>query len=191
MRNVTHKIKKMVIAAVMVAIVVMIVSACRNDISVVDSLTLKEKSPEEVMENVHFFLSKDGAVEQEFIIKILNKYAKPERYLVCPEGFEIIAYRADKTKRISLKGDYGVSFEDRKIMEAKRNVVITNFSTGEIIETEHLIWDMNKKLIYSNVPIKQTQPDGSVYIGERFESNEDMSRYTVFKPHLITYDTDE
>jgi LPS export ABC transporter protein LptC len=175
----------------MAVIIVMTASACRNDISVVDSLTLKEKSPEEVMENVHFFLSKDGAVEQEFIIKILHKYAKPERYLVCPEGFEIIAYRTDKSKRISLKGDYGVSYEDRKIMEAKRNVVITNFSTGEIIETEHLIWDMNKKLIYSNVPIKQTQPDGSVYIGERFESNEDMSRYTVFKPHLITYDKEE
>jgi LPS export ABC transporter protein LptC len=182
---------KRIIATATVAIIIVGISACRNDISVVNSLTLKEKSPEEVMENVHFFLSKDGAVDQEFLINKLNKYAYPERYLECPNGFEIIAYHADKTKRVSLKGDYGVSYEDRKIMEAKRNVVITNFSSGEIIETEHLIWDMNKKLIYSNMPIKQTHPDGSVYIGERFESNEDMTKYTIFKPHLVTYEKEE
>lgn len=187
---VLHKIKKTIIATVTVAIIVTF-GACRNDISVVNSLTLKDKSPVEVMENVHFFLSKEGSIDQEFLIDKLNKYAQPERYLECPDGFEIIAYHANKTKRISLKADYGISYEDRKIMAAKRNVVITNFSTGEIIETEQLIWDMNKKLIYSNLPIKQTQPDGSVYIGERFESNEDMSKYTVFKPHLVTYDSEE
>jgi LPS export ABC transporter protein LptC len=175
----------------MAAIIIVCLTACRNDISVVNSLTLKEKSPEEVMEDIHFFLSKEGSIDQEFLIKKMNKYAIPERYLECPEGFEIIAYRADKTKRISLKADYGISYEDRKIMEAKRNVVITNFSTGEIIETEHLIWNQNKKLIYSNRQIKQTKADGSIYIGERFESNEDMTKYTIFKPHLITYDGGE
>lgn len=174
----------------MVAIIV-IFGSCQNDISVVNSLTLREKGPEEVVEDIHFFLSKEGFVEQEFLIPKMNKYATPERYLECPEGFEIIAYNTNKTKRISLKGDYGVSYEDRKIMEAKRNVVITNFSTGEIIETEHLIWNMDKKLIYSNRQIKQTQPDGSVYIGERFESNEDMTKYTIFKPHIVTYDGEE
>jgi len=194
-RNYHHTIKmihtnKRIIVAVMATIIVITLS-CRNDISVVDSLTMKDKSPEEVVENVHFFLSKNGVVDQEFLISILNKYAYPEHYFECPDGFEIIAYHANKTKRISLKADYGVSYEDRKIMEAKRNVVITNFSSGEIIETEHLTWDKNKKLIYSNVPIKQTQPDGSIYIGERFESNEDMSKYTVFKPRLITYDSGE
>ena len=194
-----HILKKIIInenrsiclLTVMGIIIVISILACRNDISVVNSLTLKDKSPEEVMENIHFFLSKEGIVDQEFLITKLNKYAHPERYVECPEGFEIIAYHANKTKRVSLKADYGVNYEDRKIMEAKRNVVITNFTTGEIIETEHLIWDMNKKLIYSNVPIKQTKPDGSISIGERFESNEDMTQYTIFKPHLITFDNEE
>ena len=179
------------IAASMAAIVIIVFCGCRNDISVVNSLTLKEKSPEEVIEDIHFFISKEGFVEQEFLIKKMNKFAYPERLLVCPEGFEIIAYRSNGTKRISLKADYGISYEDRKIMEAKHNVVITNFTNGEIIETEHLIWNQNKKIIYSNQQIKQTLPDGSVYLGERFESNEDMSRYTIVKPHIVKYDAGE
>jgi len=186
-----QNINKSIITILMTTIVVAIFFGCRNDIAVVNSLTLKDKSPVEIMEDIHFFISKEGAVDQEFLIKKMNKYAYPERYMECPDGFEIIAYRADKTKRISLKADYGVNYEDRKIMEAKRNVVITNFATGEIIETEHLIWNQNKKIIYSNKQIKQTLPDGSVYIGERFESNEDMSRYTIIKPHIVKYDNGE
>lgn len=165
--------------------------ACQNDISVVNSLIIKDKSPEEIIENIHLYLSREGVIEQEFLIDILNKYSDPEHYLECPQGFEIIAYNSDKTKRVSLKADYGVNYEDRKIMEAKRNVVITNFVTGEVIETEHLIWNQNKKLIYSDTQIKQTKRDGSVYIGERFESNEDMSKYSVFKTRIISYVDEE
>jgi LPS export ABC transporter protein LptC len=179
------------IAAAGAAIIIASFFGCRNDISVVKSLTLKEKSPEEVMEDVHFFISKGGVIDQEFLIKKMNKYAYPEHYLECPDGFEIIAYNSNGGKRISLKADYGISYEDRKIMEAKRNVVITNFTNGEIIETEHLTWNQEKKIIYSNRQIKQTLPDGSVYIGERFESNEDMSKYTIIKPHIVKYDDGE
>jgi LPS export ABC transporter protein LptC len=180
-----------IITALMATIAIVSIFGCRNDIAVVNSLTLKDKSPVRITEDIHFFISKEGVVDQEFLIKKLNNYAYPERYLECPDGFEIIAYHSNKTKRISLKADYGVSYEDRKIMEAKRNVVITNFSTGEIIETEHLIWNRNKKIIYSNRQIKQTLPDGSVYIGERFESNEDMTKYTIVKPHIVKYDEGE
>ena len=190
-RNDNNMANKIKIAAPWIIIIVVSISGCRNDIAVVNSLTLKDKSPVEIREGVHFFISKEGVVDQEFLTKKMNRYDQPERYLVCPDGFEVIAYRADKTKRISLKADYGVHYEDRKIMEAKRNVVITNFTTGEIIETEQLIWDQNKKIIYSNRPIKQTLPDGSVYIGERFESNEDMSKYTIIKPHIVKYDDGE
>ena len=85
---------------------------------------------------------------------------------------------------------YGVNWENKKIMEAKRNVVITNFETGEIIETEHLVWDVDKKLIYSNTQIKQTKADGSVYIGKRFESDESLSKYTIYNPELLFYENE-
>ena len=183
-----HKTK---IIAVWLIPICFCLSACKNDISVVHSLTIKDKSPVEVIENVHMFLSREGVIEQEFLIAVLHRYVTPERYFDCPKGLEIITYNLDKTKRVSLTADYGVNYEDRKRMEAKRNVVITNFVTGEIIETEHLVWDLNKKLIYSDTQIKQTKSDGSVYIGERFESNEDMSKYTVFKTRIISYVDEE
>ena len=73
-------------------------------------------------------------------------------------------------------------------MEAKNTVVIRQLQTGELIETEHLIWDLDAHKIYSNTKIKQTKPDGSVYVGESFESGEDMSYYVINRPQLIVYE---
>ena len=84
-----------------------------------------------------------------------------------------------------------MNHESDNMMEAKRNVVITNYETGEIIETEHLIWDVNKKLIYSNTQIKQTKSDGSIYIGQKFESDESLSKYVIYNPQLFFYENEE
>lgn len=161
--------------------------ACKNDVEVVKSLTIKQKSPSEASTNLHLFFSENGIIKQEFIFEKLNHYEYAEKYYESPNSFEVITYDELGNKNISLTADYGISYQEKKIMEAKRNVVITNFSTGEIIETEHLVWDENKHLIYSNTQIKQTKPDGSVYIGDRFESDESMEKYTVFNPKIIFY----
>ena len=65
-------------------------------------------------------------------------------------------------------------------MEAKNNVVIVN-AEGEQLNTEHLIWDRKKRIIYSNVFVKITTED-EIIMGEGFESNEQFSKYKILKP---------
>jgi LPS export ABC transporter protein LptC len=178
-----------IIAAI--AAIIGIFSNCNNDISVVNSLTVKEKSPTETATKMHLYFSEFGMVKNEFIIEEMNKYNEPEIYTEYPKGIELISYDANRDKEITLTANYGVSYEERNMMEAKYNVVITNFKTGEIIETEHLLWDMDKHLIYSNTQTKQTKADGSIYIGDRFESDETLSRYTIFNPQIILYAEEE
>ena len=57
--------------------------------------------------------------------KICDEYA--EKYYESPNSFEVITYDELGNKNISLTADYGISYQEKKIMEAKRNVVITNF----------------------------------------------------------------
>ncbi|MDR0367935.1 MAG: LPS export ABC transporter periplasmic protein LptC, partial [Bacteroidales bacterium] len=173
MYNKIFLINKFVIAAVLAAITLLFPS-CKNDISVVKSLTIKEKSPIEKGEGMHLYHSQNAAVGDELFFEEMNKYTSPENYMEFPKGVKIITYNENNEKDMSLTSDYAIDYQDRKFMEAKYNVVITNFSTGEIIETEHLIWDVDKQLIYSNTQIRQTKADGSVYIGDRFEANESL-----------------
>ena len=167
--------------------VVLLLWGCKNDISVVKSLTIKEKSPTERGTGMHLYFSENGVVKNELFFDEMNSYTTPEKYVEYPKGVKVITYDENKENDMCLTANYAINYQDRNFMEAKYNVVITNFKSGEIIETEHLIWDKNKQLIYSNTQIRQTTADGSIYIGDRFESNESLTKYTVFNPQIITY----
>ena len=158
-----------------------------NDISVVQSLTIKEKSPTETARKMHLYFSEAGEVKNELIFEEMNKYEYPQPYYEYPKGLEVIGFNANGEKETTLTANYGINYEGKKLMEVKNNVVITNYKTGEIIETEQLVWDMDKRIVYSNTQTKQTKPDGSIFIGERFESDESLSKYTIFKPQIIRY----
>jgi len=168
-----------------IAAIIFTLSNCKNDISVVKSLTIKEKSPTETGTKMHLYLSEFGVVKNEFLFEEMNKYIAPEVYYEYPKGVEIISYDEYGEKETTLTSNYAVNYEEKKVMEAKYNVVITNHKTDEIVETEHLVWDMDKKIIYSNTQTKHIKADGSIYIGERFESDETFSKYTLYKPILI------
>jgi LPS export ABC transporter protein LptC len=174
-----------------IAALILTCYSCKNDISVVNSLTIKSKSPTETATKMHLYFSELGIVKNEFIFAEMNKYNEPEPYMEYPKGVELISYDENTDREISLTANYGVNYEERNMMEAKYNVVITNFKTREVIETEHLVWDMDKHLIYSNTQTKQTKSDGSVYIGDRFESDESFSKYTIFNPQIILYAEEE
>ncbi len=164
--------------------------ACSNDIAVVNQIFKNETGPDEISKDIHLYVSQEAVVTHEFKTPLLHTYQGENPRQECPEGIEIITYTRGKSKVSKLTALYGVNWENKKIMEAKRNVVITNFETGEIIETEHLVWDVDKKLIYSNTQIKQTKTDGSVYIGKRFESDESLSKYTIYNPELLFYENE-
>jgi LPS export ABC transporter protein LptC len=173
------------------AAIILLFPGCKNDISVVKSLTIKEKSPVESGKGMHMYYSQNASVRNELFFEELNTYTAPENYKEYPKGVKIISYDENEEKEMSLTANYAIDYEDRKFMEAKYNVVITNFEKGDIIETEHLIWDMNKKMIYSQTQTKQIKPDGSVYIGTGFESNESFTKYSVFNPVIVQYADDE
>lgn len=176
--------------AALAAIAVFCVS-CKNDIAEVNSLTGKSKVPDETSTQLHLYSTAAGVLKYEFIFEQLNHYVLPEPYYESPKYFEVISYDEEGNKSISLTADYGISYEGKHIMEAKRNVVITNMNTHEIIETEHLVWNEQEHLIYSTSQIKQTKPDGSVYIGDKFESDEKMENYTVYNPKIVFYAEEE
>jgi len=168
-----------------IAAILFIFYGCKNDVAVVKSLTVKEKSPTETSTNMHLYLGESGVVRNEFLFAVMHKYIDPEVYFEYPKGVEVISYTEDGVKETTLTANYAINYEEKKLMEAKYNVVITNHNTGEMVETEHLVWDMDKHIIYSNTQTKNTKSDGSVYIGESFESDEGFTKYSLVKPVLL------
>ena len=70
-----------------------------------------------------------------------------------------------------------------------RNVHIRNLK-GEKFDTDLLYWDQRKKRVYSDQFIRIEQPD-RIITGRGFESNQEMTVYTVYKPEGIIYVDEE
>jgi LPS export ABC transporter protein LptC len=56
-----------------------------------------------------------------------------------------------------MQGDYGISYEKKKLMEARHNVIVENLETQERLNTEQLFWDRMKETIYSNKFVRITR----------------------------------
>lgn len=172
-------VKNSTIAAL--AVMVLFFSCGRNKESVMPK-EYNGKFPEESATDIHVVFSDAGIVSFELFAPTLNKYMGDTVYMDCPDGITIYAYDEWGEKQSVLTADYALSMEVPPRMEASKNVVIKDLKKNETIETEQIIWDKHKQIIYSVVLVKQTKADGTVNYGDGFEADEHFSKYKVFNP---------
>lgn len=89
----------------------------------------------------------------------------------------------------SVKSDTAYFFNKEGLWKLMGNVHIQNLK-GEKFDTQLLYWDQNKQKVYSDKFIRIEQPD-RIITGRGFESNQQMTVYTIHKPEGIFYLDDE
>ena len=65
-------------------------------------------------------------------------------------------------------------------MEVEKDVELTN-AKGDRLTTQHLTWDEQRKLIYTNDFVKIVTAKETIF-GDGLEANQDFSQYTIKKP---------
>ena len=163
------------------AIMVLFFSCGRNKESVMPK-ECHGKFPDESATDIHITFSDAGITSFELFAPTMNKYMGDTAYMDCPDGITIYSYDEWGEKQSVLTADYAISSEVPPRMEASKNVVIKDLQKNETIESEQIIWDQHKQIIYSVVPVKQTKADGTVNYGDGFEADEHFSKYKVFNP---------
>ena len=89
----------------------------------------------------------------------------------------------------SIEADTAYFYNKEELWKLVRNVHIRNLK-GEKFDTDLLYWDQRKKRVYSDQFIRIEQPD-RIITGRGFESNQEMTVYTVYKPEGIIYVDEE
>jgi len=79
----------------------------------------------------------------------------------------------------SIKADKATYLSEKKIWRLNGHVKIKNVK-GDRFFTEELFWNQNARKIYSRKFIRIIQKDKMI-TGHRFESNQDMTIYTIHK----------
>lgn len=163
------------------AVLLAFLSACENDIAVVNSVTSGGKEqPVESSKNVEFLYSDSARVRSKLKTPWVDHFMGKKPYYEMPKGMEVIFYDQFKKEQTKLTANYGIGYDaDNKmnVMEAKGNVIVIN-EKGDRLNTEHLVWNSVTKKIYTNEFVKITTKDEVIW-GKGLESNEDFTVYDI------------
>ena len=164
-----------------VVLISTILPSCKNDVQTVLSLDMVDTLPEMTARDIEILYSEKARVQIKLVSSYLVNKTEEEPLLLFPEGFTVFFYDSAMNLRTTITADYGISYEKKKLIEARHNVVVENLGKGEKLNSEELFWDRDKGLIYSNKFVRITS-GGQVYTGDGLTSYQPFDELEVRNP---------
>lgn len=154
--------------------------SCRNDLKEVSKVTIEDKRPEMLGEELVMIYSDSAKIKYKMITsEYIKVNREKEKYEEFPKGIYLISYDPDGKVIGSIKAKYAKKMEDEMIWEARNEVVVTN-ADGNKLETELLFWNWKTEKIYSDRYSRLTA-DGQIIEGNNgFESDQNLKTPVFF-----------
>lgn len=146
--------------------------SCSNDIEKVQFFDRKDL-PSQMVTKAHVIRSDSGKKQLVLEAPCIEAYEKPERKTVYPKGLQIHFYDNTNALKAYIRAGYGISLDDRELMEIRHNVVIIDYRTGDTSYLENLVWNSGEGRIYSNNPVRSVNGQ-RVTLGDGFESDDNF-----------------
>ena len=169
-----------------IALAVAMLMSCKNDIEVISSLTNIDNWPSQTIVNLETIYTDSAKIQLIVKSKLVETYNQEEdSYLEFPKGLEVFFYDKNEMVESQLSAKYAIYHKADQLWEAKDSVVVIN-ANDEILNTEQLFWDENKKLIYTSKFVSITTTNEIIY-GEGMEANENFTNWKIMKPRGTFY----
>lgn len=134
--------------------------------------------PSQEMVDAKIHRTQNGDLQIEMDAPMIRQYNQPTAKTIYPHGVELRFYGKDRTLRTKLTAKYAISLDDKKLMEARDSVVVMDYSNGDTIYLQNIVWDANSERIYSNNPLRAVNGQRVTY-GDGFVSDEKMENLKV------------
>ena len=155
--------------------------ACSSDLEKIKEIqiTTDEAYPVETLQNAKLMYSDSAIVRVILNATQMDRYVGDEPYLEITKGLKVQFFNPSGSKESGLTAQYAKIDEEKNLMEAKNTVKVKNVN-GDLLETEHLVWNEKTEMVYTEEFVKITTKDEVIY-GEGLESNQDFTKYTIKK----------
>jgi len=158
----------------------MVLFACSPDLKTIEDIIRADESPEETTFGIKIIYSDEAEIRVIMRSPRMDRYEGEKNYLEMPEGLEVEFYDSLMNISSSLSANYAISYNDNELIETRNDVVVIN-EIGERLNTEHLVWDKSKGIIFSDKFVKITREDEVLY-GDGFESDERFNQWEIKRP---------
>jgi LPS export ABC transporter protein LptC len=155
-----------------------ILFSCENDMSTVLKLSSKDSIPDIAITNVNVKQTELGKLTLELTAPKMISYQKLEAFTEFPNGLRIVFFDSLMQPKSEITANYGISWDNKRTMEARGNVVVLNFQKHEQLNTESLLYDRNARKVSTNEFVKITTPDRLI-LGKGMESDELFDNWVI------------
>ena len=156
-----------------------LLAGCKNDLNEAKLVTSRANVNIEQGKGVIIQYSDHGKTKIKADAKTITRFNTDKPYMEFSDGIKVSFYSADGQVGTTMVADYASAVENSNVMTARKNVEVIN-AKGEKLNTEELIWDEQKKILYSNAFVKITTADEIIY-GNGMQANEDFTDYVIKK----------
>lgn len=153
--------------------------SCKNSLEEITEVTTSPSDPAETAKGVEMLYSDSGNVKFKLTAGRLERKSGENPITEFFDGVKIIFFDDSMKSESEMQAQYAIHYEKEEKMIAKNNVVVVNMK-GEMLNTEELTWEQQKHLIYTDVFVKITTADETLF-GDGLESNEDFTKYKIKK----------
>ena len=172
---------KIIIASAITVLAILFGACHREEIRQETETHPREQIPVLVTDSVTTLISDSGVTRYRIEAPHWLMYDRTDpAYQEFPDGIYLEQFDEDLSVQASLKADYAHYNEVSQEWTLRGNVHALN-RKGEQFDTPELRWNQKAHRVYSDTSIHITR-EKSIIEGVGFESNEDMSKYTILNP---------
>jgi len=143
-------------------------------------LTKHLDAPSTTVKNTEIIYSQDAVIQMKITSPEIKRYLEVEEpYSEFPKGLHVQFYDSTQTPTSFIRANYAIFDEKENIWTAENDVVAIS-EEGDTLNTEYLIWDMDKEKIYSDRYVRIVNKDGIIH-GTGFESNQNLLNWKIKK----------
>ena len=168
-------------------VMLLLFTSCSNKGKVFgEAVTERDSLPVLATYDVNTLISDSGLIRYRIEAAEWLVYdRKDPSYWAFEKGVYLEKFDQDFVVDADIKADTAYYYDKDRLWELRGDVAIKNLK-GERFNTELLFWDEKTQKVYSDKFIRIEQED-KIVTGEGFESNQQMTDYTIFKPGGVFY----
>lgn len=160
-----------------------IMLSCSNDMKDINQFQRQTPPDQEIVE-AHIWRSDEGKLQLELEAPRIVQYKKPDIRTHYPQGVELRFYDEQRHLQTFIRADKATSYDDKNILTAKDSVVVIDYTNGDTVYLEDIIWKSNEDIIYSNHPVRAVNGNRVTY-GDGFVSDANMTNMRITRQRGI------
>jgi len=153
--------------------------SCENDLADVNMAFTPRETGVEIAKEIKMIYSDSAVVRVILTAPILVRHVhESEPFQEYPEGMYVEFYNDYGKKQGQVSSKYGLRYENKNQVILQDSVVWLSIN-DEKLESDELIWDDKKHIVYSDKWVKITQPGEEIIYSYGFEANEDFTHWKL------------